>query len=58
MVTGRVRVRARVRATVWVKVRATGMSDMSASVEGGYSGGGVGWGGREVSGDAGDPPFL
>ena len=62
MVTGRVRVRARARdrfrATVGVKVRATGMSDMSLSVEGGYSGGGVGWGGREVSGDAGDPPFL
>ena len=46
MVTGRVRIRARVRdrvrATVGVKVRATGMSDMSLSVEGGYSEGEVG----------------
>ena len=51
MVTGRVRVRARVRdrvmATVGVKVRATGMSDMSASVEG------LQWGWGGVGGQGG-----
>ena len=51
MVTGRVRVRARVRdrvrATVGVKVRVTGMSDMSASVEG------LQWGWGGVGGQGG-----
>ena len=53
MVTGRVgvraRVRDRVRATVGVKVkvRATGMSDMSASVEG------LQWGWGGVGGQGG-----